>query len=98
MRKAFPSPPRTSSSSSEDGERTPALVPEDDELTQDEAEVLALEEEFEEMRLAQLPPATEAEQQAFVSMRLSDIVFIGTLAEGRLAPGMYLPILWFVCS
>lgn len=57
------------------------------ELSLDESELLALEQEYEEMRLSQLPPATEAEMKAFVSLKADDVVFIGTLSEGRLAPG-----------
>lgn len=64
-------------------------MPEGD-LTIEEGELLALEEEYEELRLSQLGPSTQAEKQAFVSLRLEDVLVISTLAEGRLGPGMRL--------
>lgn len=83
------SPPRStsstqSSSSTADGDDHMGA---EGELTHEESELLALEEEYEEMRIAQMPPATDAEMRAFVSLRPEELVLIGTLAEGRLAPG-----------
>lgn len=83
------SPPRSTSStqsstSTADGDDHLGA---EGELTHEESELLALEEEYEEMRIAQMPPATDAEMRAFVSLRPEELVLIGTLAEGRLAPG-----------